>query len=234
MLRQRVNHLPRWRHSRATEHHAGRANTGCTRRGDAGRGAPTDTFRESFQCSRSTTSSPVSRTASPRSSASARIHHRHLDPEARQEAIQNTTALAWRYFLNAARQGKHEREDVFQSLIWWACQHTKQGRQGGGASNAKCVLDFARRRKRNVVVQGGVDLNFLVGPTASVPDVVAFRLDVPAFLATLSERDRGISLDLAQGLGTTEVAKKWGVTPGAISQFRTRFKKKYDEFQVAI
>ena len=55
-------------------------------------------------------------------------------------------------------------------------------------------------------------------------------LDTPAFLNSLSERDRGIANDLAAGMGTTEVARKWGVTPGAISQFRTRFRKWWTEF----
>jgi hypothetical protein len=78
-----------------------------------------------------------------------------------------------------------------------------------------------------------VDLNYFVGPSASIPDAVAFRVDVPAFLGTLSERDREISLTLAVH-GTTETARKVGVTPGAISQFRTRFRKEYDEFHAAI
>ena len=98
----------------------------------------------------------------------------------------------------------------------------------------KCVLDYARRRKGVVAIQGGVDLNCFVGPTASIPDAVAFRVDTATFLETLTPRDRGIARDLASGMGTTEVARRFGVTPGAISQFRTRFRKKYDEFQGAI
>lgn len=162
----------------------------------------------------------------------AGFHFRHLDPDAREEAIQNTTVLAWRYFLDAARQGKHGREDVFKGLIWWACKHTRQGRRGGGQGRVKpkCVLEYARRRKGNVVVQGGVDLNHFIGPSASIPDAVAFRVDVPAFLGTLPARDRQIAMSLAHGAGTTETARAFGVTPGAISQFRTRFRKKYDEF----
>ena len=164
----------------------------------------------------------------------AGIHFRRLDPEARQEAVQNTLVLAWRYFIRLVELGKQDQEHVFTSMIWWACKHTKQGRQGGGSGRAKCVLDYARRRKNDVAVHDGFDLGSFIGLTATIPDTVAFRLDVTAFLATLPERDRGIALSLSRGKGTTEVAREYGVTPGAISQFRTRFRKKYDEFHASI
>jgi len=162
-------------------------------------------------------------------------HFRHLDPDAREEAVQDATVLAFRYWTRLVERGK-VGEDCFRGAIWWAVRHTKQGRPGGvrGASRPKCVLDYARRRKGNVVVEGGVNLNHFVGSTASVPDTVAFRLDVPAFLGTLPERDRGIAASLAAGKGTTEVAREIGVSPAAISQFRTRFKKKYDEFHAGV
>src|SRR4051794_4318730 len=45
---------------------------------------------------------------------------RHLDPEARQEAIQNTLALCWVRFLALAAQGKHQEEAVVNSTIYWS------------------------------------------------------------------------------------------------------------------
>jgi hypothetical protein len=85
-----------------------------------------------------------------------------------------------------------------------------------------------------VAIQDGVDLNYFVGPTPSTPDAVSFRLDVPSFIGTLNERDRGIAMTLANGHGTTVTARKFGVSPGAISQARTRLRRKYDEFHAAI
>jgi hypothetical protein len=102
-----------------------------------------------------------------------------------------------------------------------------------GKSKPKCVLDYARRRKAKVMVQGGADLNSFIGASASIPEAVAFRLDVPAFLGTLTPKDREIALTLAVH-GTTETARRIGVSPGAISQFRTRFRKKYDEFHAEV
>jgi hypothetical protein len=165
----------------------------------------------------------------------ARFNFRHLDPDAREEAIQNAVVLAYLSWTRLAEVGK-TGEDCFKTVVWWACKHTHRGRQGGGCGKrkAKCVMDYARRRKGNVAIEGGIDLSYFVGRTATIPDAVAFRLDMPAFLATLTPRDREIAHDLASGMGTSEVARKRGVTPAAISQFRTRFRKKYDEFHAAI
>jgi hypothetical protein len=129
------------------------------------------------------------------------------------------------------QQGKSGDETVFRSMIWYAVQQTKVGRlpQGGGSRSAQCVLNNARRRLRGVNIEP-LNLNHFVGQSASVPDAAAFRVDTPAFLNSLSERDRGIANDLAAGMMTKDVARKWGVTPGAISQFRTRFRKWWAEF----
>jgi hypothetical protein len=162
-------------------------------------------------------------------------HFRHLDPDAREEAIQNSVVLAYRYVKRLVERGK-DAEGLFKGVLWWACRHTRLGRQGGGRAKLKpkCVLDYARRGIRDVTVERGIDLNYFIGQCASVPDAVAFRLDVPAFLGTLPERDQQIARDLAIGTGTKEVAQKFGVSAAAISQFRTRFRKKYDAFHARI
>jgi len=143
--------------------------------------------------------------------------------------------LAYRHWTRLVDTGK-TGEDCFKAMVWWACKHTHRGRQGGGCGmgKAKCVLDYARRRKGNVAIEGGINLNDFVGSSATIPEAVAFRVDIPAFLGTLTLRDREIARDLASGMGTSEVARSRGVTPAAISQFRTRFRKYYDAFHAEI
>jgi hypothetical protein len=162
-------------------------------------------------------------------------HFRRLDPDAREEAIQNSVVLAYRYWLRLAEVGKTS-EECFQSVVWWAVKHTKQGRKGGGCGKikAKCVLDYGRRRYAGVTLKDGVDLNLYVGRQATVPDIVQFRVDTSAFWSTLPERDQQIARELALGNGTKETAAKFRVSAAAISQFRTRFRKKYDAFHAAI
>ena len=151
-------------------------------------------------------------------------HLRHHDPDAREGAVQNSVVLAYRYWLRLAERGK-TGDECFKSAVWWAAIHTKQVRKGGGCARVKgkCVMDYARRRKGDVAFQGGVNLNHFIGQTASIPAAVAFRVDTAAFMGTLNGSDREIARDLAAGMGTTEVARKRGVTPAAISQFRTRW-----------
>ena len=75
-----------------------------------------------------------------------------------------------------------------------------------------------------------VGLEGLVGRTTPILDQVAFRIDMPQFFDTLTERQRRLACDLAWGMTTKEAADKYGVTPGAISQFRVRFKFLFDSF----
>jgi len=82
-------------------------------------------------------------------------HFRHLDPDAREESVQNTVVLAYRYWTRLVERGK-TGEGCFKSAVRWACRHTRQGRRGGGCGDhkAKCVLDYVQRlRKRTSPVQ---------------------------------------------------------------------------------
>ena len=75
-----------------------------------------------------------------------------------------------------------------------------------------------------------IGLDQFVTDTTPIPDAVSFRIDIPALFATLKQRQRELAEDLMSGMSTGEAAKKHKVTPGAISQFRARFKCLFDEF----
>src|SRR5262249_39805874 len=51
----------------------------------------------------------------------------------------------------------------------------------------------------------------------------AFRADWPAWLATRSERDRRLIVDLALGERTLDAARKHGLSPARISPLRREF-----------
>lgn len=168
----------------------------------------------------------------PELEAMALAHFRGLGPEARQEAIQNTTCLAWKYWLHLAEKGQAEDEGLLRNVWWYAVKQTRSkrditrgdGKRGKGRQD---VYDLAG------AAVGHIDFSLYVGQMTPVPDQVAFRLDLPAFLATLNERQRAMASDLASGMTTTEVAKRHGVTPGAVSQFRVRFKVLLERFHEA-
>ena len=56
-----------------------------------------------------------------------------------------------------------------------------------------------------------------------MPDQVSFRLDWPAWLSTRTERDRRIIADMALSEQTKELAEKYGMSPGRISQLRRQY-----------
>ena len=53
---------------------------------------------------------------------------RSLDPEARQEAVQNTTALAWKYWLRLVERGGAVDDGLLKSVWWYAMKQTAVGR----------------------------------------------------------------------------------------------------------
>ena len=60
---------------------------------------------------------------------------------------------------------------------------------------------------------------------ATPADLAASRIDFPAWLATLSRRDRRIALRLADGDAAGSVAQQFGISQGRISQLRRELHK---------
>ncbi len=68
--------------------------------------------------------------------------------------------------------------------------------------------------------------------TKSPPDeIVCFKLDFLAWLASLAERDRSIVEDLMIGERTLDVANKYKVSPARISQKRREFCRDWRTFR---
>ena len=67
-------------------------------------------------------------------------------------------------------------------------------------------------------------------PESPVPDQVAFRIDFPAWLATLTERDREAALQLVDGERTRDVAREIGVSKGRVSQIRRELQEGWHRF----
>ena len=65
---------------------------------------------------------------------------------------------------------------------------------------------------------------------APVIDQVVFRCDFPAWLATLSARNRQVVAELMAGERTGDVAQKLGVSAGRVSQLRRQFENDWAVF----
>ena len=66
--------------------------------------------------------------------------------------------------------------------------------------------------------------------SAPVPEIVAFRCDFADWLRSLPRRDRRITATLALGNRTSEVAKRFNVTEGRISQLRRELAESWRAF----
>ncbi len=151
----------------------------------------------------------------------------YLDPDKREEAIQNTLCLAWKFAHALFRKGRMDNPGILKSVLWYAIKQTKSKRTVQGKGKTKDAMDY---RDRGRATFEHADLDGLIGRNTPVPEQVSFRVDVPAFFGTLNERQRNMAYDLAVGETTGEVAQKHGITSGAVSQFRSRFKKWFDDF----
>jgi hypothetical protein len=63
-----------------------------------------------------------------------------------------------------------------------------------------------------------------------IPDQVVFRLDFPAWLATLTARERRLIRAMADHERTKDLSRKFEVSPARISQLRQEFRQGWERF----
>ncbi len=66
--------------------------------------------------------------------------------------------------------------------------------------------------------------------TATVPDIVSFRVDFADWLKGLTRRDRRIAESLVLGNRTTDVAKRFKVCAGRVSQLRRELAESWHKY----
>lgn len=157
----------------------------------------------------------------------AQRHFRHVDAERRDESTQNVLCLTWKYARSLALKNRFNNPGLLMSVLYYAIKQTRSGRRIQGKSRSQCVYDNAGKGRVRLAT---ADLDGLVGKKTAFLDQVIGRIDVPAFLATLKPQQQRLAMDLAASITTKEAAARHGVSPGAISQFRSRFRKLYDAF----
>ena len=169
---------------------------------------------------------------------SARIAFRNLRGEDHDDAVQEAvvrTCLAFRQlFLQGRASDAHPTV-----LARYAVAQIRAGRSVGTRMNIRDVLShYAQRKKRFRVERldhyessDEVWREAIVeDPRTPVFDQVWFRIDFPLWLARLSGRDRRVAEALAVGDSTGEVAKRFGLTPGRVSQLRQAFYSSWRTF----
>jgi DNA-directed RNA polymerase specialized sigma24 family protein len=168
----------------------------------------------------------------------ARRAFRDRDPEAREDAVQEVLANAAVAF---ARLAELDKIDLAypQVLARYAIAQYHDGRRVGSRLRIGDVMSPYAKRKKGFRVESldrfdkesGEWLEAVVEDTHTpVPEQVAFRIDFPTWLQSQTKRNRRIATALALGHGTGEVARRFNVSAGRVSQLRREFCQSWKEF----
>lgn len=169
----------------------------------------------------------------------ARCAFRHLPSEAREEAIAEVVAST-----TCAYERLHERGEPHRAfgsvLCKFAVAQYHAGRRVGSPTNSRDVCSPSRHCDGETEIQqigsprdqrGGWREQLVDNRQTPVPIQAAFRIDFSAWLRTLEKRDRRISLGLARGDRTCDVAQRHDITNGRVSQLRRDLAKSWERFR---
>ena len=167
-----------------------------------------------------------------------RLCFRHLDPDAREEAVQEAIANAMVAYTRLAAFGK-ESVAYASPLARYAVGQYLDGRRVTG-QNIRDVLSALCQRVKGIVVQRldyfdeetGEWQELIVEDRHATPaEVASVRIDFQDWLRTLPRRERSVALKLATGETTSGVAKLFQITAGRVSQLRRELHARWCEFQ---
>lgn len=166
----------------------------------------------------------------PRIQLHAQVFFRHLKcAHKKADAIAETIALAWLWYLRLARRGKDASRFV-TVLAAFAARATRSGRRLCGQERAKDAMSSLAQRRHGFAVGKLPDVSTLDGnpwdealidnTQSAIIDQVCFRCDFPAWRGTRTDRDRRLIDELLCGERTQDVARKYGLSSSRISQLR--------------
>jgi hypothetical protein len=181
----------------------------------------------------------------PRIERHGQIYFRHLRPHKKADAIQEMRALAWKWFLRLHQLGKDPTEFVttFCTLL---ARAVNSGRRLAGMAKAKDAMNPATQRRHSFRVEplpnstrtsherlyaspvgqallDAFEERLRDNTVTPVPEQVQFRLDFPAWLRTLTARERRLIRAMSRNERTLDLSKEFELSPARISQLRREF-----------
>ena len=169
----------------------------------------------------------------------ASIAFRNQRFEVREELMQEVVANSYRAWVLLVRRGK-ESVVYPTPLAQYAIRQVRGGRRVGGRLNLQDILSPQARRHHGIKIeridrrdpQDGVWNEQLVEDRRAGPaETAAARLDLTAWLRTLTKRNRRIARSLALGETTNAVAQQFGLSAGRVSQLRVWLSEHWARFQ---
>lgn len=176
----------------------------------------------------------------PRIETHAQIYFRHIKSQVeKEEAIAETVALAWKWYVRLVRRGK-DVSGFVSTFASYPARAVKCGRRVFGMERAKDVLSSRAQQRHGFTVDKLPDISTLSDNPYSEPladntrtpppEAAAFRIDWPAWLRTRTRRDRRVIRDMALGERTKHLAHKHKLSPARISQLRREYAEDWQRF----
>lgn len=175
----------------------------------------------------------------PRIIRHARVQfHRIKCFHTREDKIQEVRGHCWKW-VKVLHKARKKWWKFVSRLADFACRAVRSGRKIAGMTVKDVMSEIAQQRHGYYISKlpdfSTESTNPLVealteNMVSEVPDQVAFRIDFPAWLKTLSERNRSLLTDMALGHRTKDLAEKYQTSEGRISQLRREFQKGWRRF----
>ena len=168
----------------------------------------------------------------------AAVSFRHLDAEARAEAVSEAVANALVAFRRLVELGK---VDVAYAspLARYAVAQIRAGRRVGASLNCKDVTSLHCQNQKRLTLErlDYYDTEEMCWQEVLVEDrhagpaqTAASRIDFGNWLGTLPAKRRRIASVLATGETTLATARRFRLSPGRISQLRQELKLAWEVF----
>jgi len=164
---------------------------------------------------------------------------RRMRPAAKEDAVEDVICAACVAFRRLVAKGK-ANVACPSALARFAIRQYSAGRRLGCKLNVKDVSSEYCRIQKQIILErldrqsretGEWDEILLEDRRAGPADTAAARIDVHDWFHNMRLRDRKIAQALAVGERTLDVAKRFGISPGRVSQKRLEFRRSWDEFQ---
>lgn len=169
---------------------------------------------------------------------------RYRCPGRKEDFVAEVIAVSWRWFLRCVEQGK-DVDSFVMMLATYAVKHVRCGRRLCGQERAKDVFSGRTQASKGFVViplpgcrhsrddvyckpSGQRDADYIEealrdNTQCEPPETAAFRCDFPQWMAGYDQRKRDIVEAMIMGDATQDIAARFGLSPGRISQMRREF-----------
>jgi hypothetical protein len=168
------------------------------------------------------------------------------------DKVAETVALAWRWYLRLCQRGKDVNQFVMV-FVFLAARAVRAGRRLDGQEKSKDVMSSKAQQRWGFQVESlpastAASHDSLMGSVAGqrqqdaweerlidntltpVPDQAAFRIDFPAWLQSLTARERRLIHAMLLNERTQDLGKAFELSPGRISQMRREFHQDWLRF----